>query len=62
MRFSYIFVLFYILISTFTTVAQIVVLDPITAGPEDPVTIIFDANQGNKELVELQKYTSIMES
>jgi glycosidase len=55
MRFSYISVLFYILISTFTTVAQIVVLDPTTAGPEDPVTIIFDANQGNKELVGASK-------
>ena len=30
---------------------QIITIDPIGAGDNDPVTIIFDAGQGNKELI-----------
>ncbi|MFZ1706051.1 MAG: alpha-amylase family glycosyl hydrolase [Saprospiraceae bacterium] len=35
--------------------AQIITLDPIGTGPDDQVTLIFDASQGNKELVGADK-------
>lgn len=38
-------------IFSFTTNAQIITLNPVSAGSEDQVTITFDASQGNKELL-----------
>ena len=35
--------------------AQIVTLSPQGAGPEESVTLTFDANEGNKELIGASK-------
>lgn len=40
---------------TYSLHAQLVKLDPGSAGPDQSVTLIFDANQGNKELVGASK-------
>ncbi len=50
---------FYLLVSlvclSFSLTAQIVSLDPTSAGPDEPVTLTFDATQGNAELVGAEK-------
>lgn len=44
------FILIFSLLLVLTSQAQIVTLDPSNAGPDDAVTLTFDASEGNAEL------------